>query len=797
MANYESNQSSVKKPKDDKPLTVEEAREWLKCANDPYYFFTTYCKVATPTGIKMYQPRDYQEDMLKDIIDNDFMLFNAPRQTGKRLCLNTVVPTPTGYTTIGNLKVGDWIIGSDGNPVRVVYLSPIEMKADSYEVEMSTGEVILADAEHLWEVNQYTASGENKKSVMTTKDMIDRGIYIENSANIISRFSIDTIKPAVFPERELENDPYLLGNWLSVVSQAFLELNYSDGTRIPLEYLRSSIEQRTALLQGIMDVVGDIDSEGNIEVTVKRKELIEDIHELVSSLGIKMSVPKQQPDESWKITGHIFSDDFECFRLNESKLAIQKQCLRSSEVEDSKVRHIVDIRKVEPIPMRCIQVDCDDHLFAVTRSYILTHNTVTLALYALHCAIFQAGFVVGITSFKNKNVVDVMSRVRLTYEKLPMFLKPVVTLYNRFTIEFASKSTIYGEVTSEGALRGRTNNLAIIDEFAFVKPSIAEEFYTSLLPSLTADGEESSTKAIFISTPNGSSGLYAQLAFGAMAGKNGFKYHKVDHNRIPGRSEAFRQKMIDKMGRNRYEQEYEGAFLSDKGTLVNSRVIESIKTKDPEWVYGDIRFFRTDLSGRKLAMACDVSEGIGKDSHAFQVFDLETLEQVAEYENNDMSQTYYAKQIIKGIDKLFELGADEVYYTVENNGVGTGVLRLLENSQSEALERATMISDADGKRTGLKTTGPTKKQSCADLKDLIEMDKMKINSELLKVQLKFFIKKGNSFAAESGMHDDLVMACVILCNMLNVLSNYEDEVHEHMNEIKIETDDDEVFDIYF
>lgn len=202
-----------------------------------------------------------------------------------------------------------------------------------------------------------------------------------------------------------------------------------------------------------------------------------------------------------------------------------------------------------------LSVDSDDNRYYTNG--ILSHNTTTLGLIALHFAIFNPDYAVGITSFTVGNVKDFVNRIKYSYEHLPNWLKAPVKTYNTSTIEFTNDSIIYGQVTSPNALRGRTNNLVIIDEYAFCPPAVADEFYTAILPSLTADGEASTTKAVFISTPNGTTGKFAEIAFGAMANENGFKFHMVNHKLIAGRTEKFRQDMIRKLGLNKYEQEYE------------------------------------------------------------------------------------------------------------------------------------------------------------------------------------------------------------------------------------------------
>lgn len=232
------------------------------------------------------------------------------------------------------------------------------------------------------------------------------------------------------------------------------------------------------------------------------------------------------------------------------------------------------------------------------------------------------------------------------------------------------------------------------------------------------------------------------------------------------------------------------AFISDKGTLINSIVLEGIKYKEPVRAFGDLRIYVDSFAGRKIAFACDVSEGIGQDSHAIQMMDIDTFEQVGEFQNNFLTQTQYVKEIVKIVHMLFNEGAAEVYYTVEANSIGQGVMRLIENLDDPLFDQAQLISEPMSNRLGLLTTGKSKLSGCMDLKDAIELQKIKINSEILVTELKFFIRKGQSFAAEAGTHDDLVMAMVLLMNLLKQLANYEDNVYEMVNEIDDETGDE-------
>ena len=418
----------------------------------------------------------------------------------------------------------------------------------------------------------------------------------------------------------------------------------------------------------------------------------------------------------------------------------------------------------------------------------------TLAVDLIHDMIFNEDYRIGFTSYTQTNTDDIRQRVGYIYENLPNWLKPAVLQYNQKQIKFSNNSSVQFQVTSETTFRGKSLNRIIIDELAHVETKVAEEFMTALIPSLTSGGISAKTRLTIISTPAGTSGSFAYYWFGAVNKSNGFGYTKVEYDEIPNRGEEFEKQMLGKMSKNKFDQEFRCEMISDKGTLVNSRVIEAIKTKEPVRIIGDLSIYVDSIQGRKLMLACDVSEGIGQDYQAFQVFDVDSLEQVAEFQNNMMNQTNYTKEIIRTICMFFNEGASEVYYTIENNGVGNGVLRLIENTNNPIFERATLISDENGKKTGLSTTRSVREKRCAQFKDLVEMNKLKIHSEALKTQMKFFVKQGATFKAEPGTHDDLVMSCIIMMGLMEILMNYEDSVYDVMTDIDGE---DEVWDIIF
>lgn len=229
------------------------------------------------------------------------------------------------------------------------------------------------------------------------------------------------------------------------------------------------------------------------------------------------------------------------------------------------------------------------------------------------------------------------------------------------------------------------------------------------------------------------------------------------------------------------------AFLSNKGTLINSQHLESIKGLDPEYKIMGIKFFKeNNIIGRRLGLTVDVAEGIGGtgDYTVIQIFDIDNLEQIGEWRDNETTISEFTKFFIGVLQMLMDKGAREVFYTVESNPIGLSVLNLIDNSTSSILERVDCISDSY-KRKGMLTTNKSKLAGCSMLKDFMESERLTVYSKQLISELKFFVKKGASFSAEIGMHDDLVMGLVIFMNMLKEIAKMDDDINDTVNKINV------------
>ena len=371
--------------------------------------------------------------------DGPCICFAGGHGRGKMISLDTELPTPSGFVKLLDLKEGDELFDENGKVCKVTKLHPIDLKPKSYEVVFDDGTIVKACADHLWLTwDRNARRHEGSSKVITTQQIKDtlRVGGIQQVAN----HSVPCAKPLDFKRKDLLIDPYVLGVWLGdgtssdgsiecadvdildeikkagyevVLSKSSVRENSKscryrvgnlikdNGTNrptgrlkvslkkmglignkhIPEIYLRSSIEQRLSLLQGLMDTDGCCLKSGRVEFCSTNKILADGVGQLVWSLGIKCNVNK---NESY-LNGKRCSDRYrvaftptnlDVFRLGRKK---ERQIFDKSQKRRTTHRYIVDVRDIEPVPMRCITVDSPSHLFLITKQCIPTHNTMACA----------------------------------------------------------------------------------------------------------------------------------------------------------------------------------------------------------------------------------------------------------------------------------------------------------------------------------------------------------------------------------------------------------------------------------
>lgn len=822
----------LKKANAETSYDADQIQELQRCMVDPVYFITTYCKIQHPVrGAIPFHLYDYQKELIELYQGNRMSIVLSARQTGKPLWIEEEIPTPTGFTKMKDLQVGDFVLSAEGKPTTIVATSDIHLNKSCYKIHFSTGEAITCDADHLWEVQDNRSTPRGKSKVVTTQHMVDTGYSISNSRGYTEgRYSIKVTKPLDLQHADLLIDPYVLGVWLgdgtsskpeitnhlddieiiSHVEQHYTLSKVSDtpashdtkkyyfkglqsdlkqigvfnNKHIPMEYLRSSQDQRLALLQGIMDTDGYVNPKtGLCEISLTNQRLIYDVHELISTLGLKATVKQRHiggklPHVRWTITFTPYVEQLVVFRLTR-KVAGLKTSPHPKRRLSTQKRTITRIEPIESVPVRCITVDNSDHLYLVGRSMIPTHNSATSGAYLLWFAMFHFEKTVLIASNRNSNAMEMIHRIRFIYENLPMWLKPGLTDdgWNKHSVGFDNGSRIVSQATSEDAGRGLSISLLFLDEFAFVRDTIQTEFWTSMAPTLSTGGS-----CIITSTPNGDSNLFAQIWRGAQVNSNGFAFIEVPWNAPPGRDEAFRQAEIGKIGEVRWKQEYECQFISSDPLLFDTVALANItkrtQNERPLMTLGEIKFWKEPAPHRTYLIGVDPATGTGKDFTTFEVFEFPSLEQVAEWRSNTMSSPL-AYHELKRLLRVFDRVDATVYFTVENNGVGEGILALFEADEHPP-ENAELLSETGANRRGMATTGKTKMKACTAAKDMVERDVVTIHSRLLVQEMKHFVRSKGSYNAKTGSTDDLISGLLLVIRMVEEMASFEQEAYDKL-----------------
>lgn len=592
-------------------FTEEQIIEFLKCKEDPVYFARNYIKIVSlDHGLVPFEMYPFQEKLIQNFHNNRFNICKMPRQTGKALSLDTPIPTPNGWTTMGDLKVGDDILSPTGDSVSVVMKTETMYNHDCYKIYFDNGEEIVADADHLWEVNSsYWRTG---KKVITSKDIFDQyqsKVKNKRGKGFQGSLFIDKSKPINFIKNILDIDPYLLGVWLGdgyssdgriiahkddydfykekfdiehgkeqnncirfKIKNLYSKLkNYNllKNKHIPSKYLRSSYEDRLELLRGLMDTDGSVrNNSRSFEFYQKNYDIILQVVELLSSLGIKSNIRRKKIEENYYHTisfstkERVFNLPRKIKNINSTKL-VRKQESR---------HYIHKIEKVNSVPVACIQVDSEDHLFLCGRTFIPTHNSTTCVSYLLHYAVFNDNVNIAILANKASTARDLLGRLQLAYENLPKWMQQGIISWNKGSLELENGSKISSNSTSSSAVRGGSYNVIFLDEFAFIPNHIADDFFASVYPTISSG---QSTKVIIVSTPRGMNHFY-RMWHDAERGKNEYVPTDVHWSEVPGRDAAWKEQTIANTSEQQFKVEFE--CLSGD-TLVEIRGSDGITQK--------------------------------------------------------------------------------------------------------------------------------------------------------------------------------------------------------------------------
>jgi hypothetical protein len=424
--------------------------------------------------------------------------------------------------------------------------------------------------------------------------------------------------------------------------------------------------------------------------------------------------------------------------------------------------------------------------FSITKCPRQVGKTTTSVAYLLWVTLFSADQNIAVLANKGSLARDILAKYQLAYENLPMWLQQGVITWNKGNVELENGSKIIAASTSSSAVRGGAFNIVFLDEFAFVPANIANEFFNSVYPVISSG---KTTKIIIVSTPNGMN-LFYKLWMDAVGKKNGYKTFEIHWSMVPGRDEKWREETIKNTSEEQFRQEFECEFLGSTNTLISGSKLAQMVYKEPIAKHELLSIYEYPIKGDEersadhiYAITVDPAEGRNMDASAFSVFDVSSVpyKQVARYNSSSISPVLFPT-VIYNTARLF----NDAYVLVEINNtpqIADTLHQDLEYENVVKIETGNKKAQAMGTgfgrgiQLGIKMSPQVKRIGCSNLKTLIENDKLIINDFDTISQLTTFVSSMNSFKAEDGSNDDIVMTLVIFAWMTT--QQYFKEIVNH------------------
>ena len=392
-------------------------------------------------------------------------------------------------------------------------------------------------------------------------------------------------------------------------------------------------------------------------------------------------------------------------------------------------------------------------------------KSTTMISYLLHYALFNPSVNIAILANKAATARDLLGRLQLAYEHLPKWLQQGVMSWNKGSLELENGSKILASSTSASAVRGGSYNIIFLDEFAYVPANVAEQFFSSVYPTISSG---KSTKVIIVSTPHGMNMFY-KMWTDAEEKRNTYIPIEVHWSEVPGRDEKWKKETIANTSEQQFQTEFECEFLGSVNTLINSSKLRVLTYKQHLQKNAGLTVYKKPEKDHTYMLTADVARGTKNDNSAFVMFDITEVPYrvVASFKDNEIKPLLFPQKIYQ-IARAY----NQAFVLVEVNDIGEQVANNLQfDLEYDNLVMAAKRGRAGqvmgggfsgGKaQLGVRTTKSVKTVGCSNLKQLVESDKIIIEDFDIINELSTYIVHGSSFQAEEGCNDDLVMCCVL------------------------------------
>lgn len=406
-------------------------------------------------------------------------------------------------------------------------------------------------------------------------------------------------------------------------------------------------------------------------------------------------------------------------------------------------------------------------------------KSVTTAIYLAWEFIFTENINIGICANKGSLAREFLNNVKMILEFLPMWLRVGVTVWNKGSISSESNTRILTDVPNQNSFRGFSINILVIDEVAFIKSTIWNEFADSIFPSQSS---LSWKKNILISTPNGLN-HWKTICDKAKSGESGYLFHFVDWRDVPrfdnkGRqltAEEFKNKIIRKNGITFFNQNYACEFCGSSATLVNPDILSGFKSKEPELIWDSkLKIYQEPIPKHKYILDVDPSKCYG-DAFAVHVVDITTKPFIQVASAQLFDENF---QLMPSFLDEWGRRYNNAFMIIENNeGAGTFVAIMLKNDYEypnlffdKTYNKMAPLGKVN-KEPGFRTTSKSRNLILDTMKLFLDNNLLVVNDKSTIEEFYTFIAINGKYQADNGYHDDMVMSLALtfapFCNSRN------------------------------
>ena len=409
----------------------------------------------------------------------------------------------------------------------------------------------------------------------------------------------------------------------------------------------------------------------------------------------------------------------------------------------------------------------NDNRFSICKLPRQCGKSTTSIAYILWFVLFNPGKNVGILANKGELAQEMLGRLQLAYENLPFWLQQGVATYNKKSMHLENGSKIIATTSSGSAARGMSFSLLFLDEFAFVPPNDAEDFFRSVYPTISSGTD---TKMIVVSTPKGMNHFY-KMWMEAQEGRSEFQPIEINWWDVPGRDEKWKEAQIANTSEDQFRQEFACEFIGSSATLISPSKLSAMTYITPTRRQDNVDFYEEPKPGHNYLITVDCARGLRLDYSAFVVIDVTTVpyKVVAKFRDNTITPLIYP-QFLSNIGHYY----NKAWMLIETNDVGGQVVEQLAHDMEYENVLQTIkkgragyqLGAGAGSKLGVTTSEAVKRSGCSNFKSLMETDKLIVEDYDIFVEMTTFARKNENsleggFAAEPGCNDDLVM-CLVL-----------------------------------